>query len=202
VTEVEQLRERVRELEAELLTERARGDRWMASVHTADCEGSAAEQRAQAAERNRSEANAEAVEAIHDLGAKLEAAEAERDEAQRVARDHHIEKGCLTCMVLESDRLAAEERERKLREALQSDVAAITARMDEYVQAGRISKADALHEVIETLRRTLAVQPTERAPEPREACGLFVPCHKDGTCVLLCNLCGLPAEAHGTGEGE
>jgi hypothetical protein len=50
----------------------------------------------------------------------------------------------------------AEAKLAKVVETLESDLAATVSRMDEYVQEHRISKADALHEVIETMRAALA----------------------------------------------
>ena len=63
----------------------------------------------------------EAADAIEELGRQYEVrgeiltaaieraekAERERDEAQVHARDHHLEGGCLTCMICEAERDAA-----------------------------------------------------------------------------------------------
>jgi hypothetical protein len=69
---------------------------------------------------------------------------------------------CPRCYV---DRLEAQLE--RVAEALKSDLAATITRMDEYVQAGLTSKADVLHEVIETMRTALAAaQPASQEGKP------------------------------------
>jgi hypothetical protein len=55
----------------------------------------------------------------------------------------------------------AEDKLAKVVERIEHALAETVSRMDEYVTAGRISKADALHEVVETMRQALAAAKEE-----------------------------------------